>query len=95
MLREARLSLTPWKCKFKSDLAEKKQQLGKSNKLLQKKSKDLEGMNNQLEIDKLLWNCWKKKRKKSIHKTIEIATLKSEATYTANLQKNLSDCQQN
>ena len=38
------LSLTPRKRKFKADLAEKKQQLSKSRKLLLEKSKDLENM---------------------------------------------------
>ena len=48
--RSQDLSLTPQKHKFKSDLAEKKQQLSKSNKLLLEKGKDLENMKNQLEI---------------------------------------------
>ena len=48
--RSQDLSLTPRKHKFKTDLAEKKQQLNKSKKLLLEKSKDLENMKNQLEI---------------------------------------------
>ena len=48
--RSQDLSLTPQKRKFKSDLAEKKQQLSKSKKLLLEKSKDLENMKNKLEI---------------------------------------------
>ena len=42
--------LTPWKHKFKWDLAKKKQHLSKSKKLLLEKRKDLEHMKNQLEI---------------------------------------------
>ena len=63
------LSLTPRKHKFKPNLAEKKQQLSKSKKLLLEKSKDLENMKNQLEIRLASMDCWKKKMKKSIHKT--------------------------
>ena len=48
--RNQDLSLTPRKRKFKSDLADKKQQLSKSKKLLLEKSEDLENMKNQLEI---------------------------------------------
>ena len=40
-------TLTPRKRKFKSDLAEKKQQIGKTKKMLLEKSKDLENMKNQ------------------------------------------------
>ena len=70
--RSQDLSLTTWKHKFKSDLAEKKQQLSKSKKLLLKKSKDPENMKNQLEIRQAsveLLKKSKKKSKKSIHKT--------------------------
>ena len=48
--RSQDLSLTPRKFKFKSHLAEKKQQLSKSKKFLLEKSKDLDNMKNQLEI---------------------------------------------
>ena len=48
--RSQDLSVTPRKRKFKADLAEKKQQLSKSKKLLLEKSKDLENTKNQLEI---------------------------------------------
>ena len=48
--RSQDLSLTPRKFKFKSHLAEKKQQLSKSKKFLLEKSKDLDNMKNQVEI---------------------------------------------
>ena len=44
--RNQDLSLAPQKRKFKADLAEKKQQLSKSKKLLLEKSKDPENTKN-------------------------------------------------
>ena len=80
----------------KSNLAEKKQQLSKSKKLLLEKSKDLENMKNQLEIRQASVEVLEKENKKehvqNQNLCVEIAKLKSEATDTANLQKNLSEC---
>ena len=87
--RNQDLSLTPRKRKFKSDLAEKKQQLSKSKKLLLEKSKDLENMENQLEIGQasveFLEKESEKKHSQNQNLNIEIAKLMPEATDTANL----------
>ena len=90
--RSQDLSLTPRKHNFKSDLADKKQQLSKLKKLLLEKSKDLENMKNQLEIGQasveLLEKDKEKEHSQNQNLSVEISKLKSQAIDTANSQKN-------
>ena len=96
--RSQEVTLSPRKRKLKSDLAEKKQQLGKTKKMLLEKSTDLENMKNQLVARQASVELLEKEKEKEHSEnqnlSFEIAKLKSEASDTVKLQKDLNDYQQ-
>ena len=93
--RSQEVTLTPCKPKFKSDLAEKKQRLCKTKKILLEQSKDLENMKNQLVTRQASVESLEKEMEKEHSQnqnlSFDIAKVKSETLDTVKLQKDLHD----
>ena len=94
--RSQEVTLTPTpKSKFKSDLAEKKQRLSKTNKILLEQSKHLENMKNQLVTRQASVESLEKEMEKEYSQnqylSFDIAKVKSETLDTVKLQKDLHD----
>ena len=93
--RSQEVTLTPRKPKFKSDLAEKKQRLCKTNKILLEQSKHLENMKNQLVTRQASVESLEKEMEKEYSQnqnlSFDIAKVKSETLDTVKLQKDLHD----
>ena len=94
--RSQEVTLTPTpKSKFKSDLAEKKQRLSKTNKILLEQSKHLENMKNQLVTRQASVELLEKEMEKECSQnqnlSFDIAKVKSETLDTVKLQKDLHD----
>ena len=93
--RSQEVTLTPHKPKFKSDLAEKKQRLCKTNKILLEQSKHLENMKNQLVTRQASVESLEKEMEKEYSQnqnlSFDIAKVKSETLDTVKLQKDLHD----
>ena len=93
--RSQEVTLTPCKPKFKSDLAEKKQRLCKTKKILLEQSKDLENMKNQLVTRQASVESLEKEMEKEHSQnqnlSFDIAKVKSETLDTVKLQMDLHD----
>ena len=93
--RSQEVTLTPHKPKFKSDLAEKKQRLCKTNKILFEQSKHLENMKNQLVTRQASVESLEKEMEKEYSQnqnlSFDIAKVKSETLDTVKLQMDLHD----
>ena len=93
--RSQELTLTPCKPKFKSYLADKKQRLCKTKKILLEQSKDLENMKNQLVTRQASVESLEKEMEKEHSQnqnlSFDIAKVKSETLDTVKLQKDLHD----
>ena len=93
--RSQEVTLTPCKPKFTSDLAEKKQRLCKTKKILLEQSKDLENMKNQLVTRQASVESLEKEMEKEHSQnqnlSFDIAKVKSETLDTVKLQMDLHD----